>query len=298
MTITQLSYFVAVAEELSITRTAARFHVSQPAVSGAVRDLEKEYNVVLFERRRNELFLTAAGRTVYRRAKQLLEHYDNFRATMSTVGDVRRQISLALAPNIAACHLSGLFSHFQKVLPDIAISAEEDYIVNMTQNLKNSFIDAALFACMDSAKVPELDYHPVSTMSLSFCASAALLDLPRRELTAEDLRNVPLVLQFRSSYLNVLVQDYFASRGIIPNIIFHANQLFTILSFMRAGIAGGFVPPEIIENEPDIISYQLSGFHSTVPIYFVTKKKGSAAAELYPAVREYFSSVQHQSRYR
>ena len=61
MTMTQLVYFVAVAEEQNITRIAEQFHVSQPAVSSAIRDLEKEFRVSLFERHHNDLFLTSTG---------------------------------------------------------------------------------------------------------------------------------------------------------------------------------------------------------------------------------------------
>ena len=82
MTMTQLVYFVAVAEELNITRIAEQFHVSQPAVSSAIRDLEKEFRVSLFERHHNDLFLTSTGNIAYQQAKRLVEHYEEFRTSI------------------------------------------------------------------------------------------------------------------------------------------------------------------------------------------------------------------------
>lgn len=80
----RLRYFVAVAEELHFTRAAERLHVAQPALSRQVRELEEELRVVLLSRSSRSVALTAAGRALLPRARELLAAWE---AARTAVGD-------------------------------------------------------------------------------------------------------------------------------------------------------------------------------------------------------------------
>lgn len=292
MTMTQIMYFVAVAEESSMTRVAARFQVSQPAVSLAIRDLEKEYHVVLFERRRNELYLTQTGKAVYHLAKSLLMHYNNFCQTLSET-EPKQAFSIAVAPNVAAIHLADLFQYIKVRVPNAVISMQEDYIVNMKYMLKNNIIDAACFACSEDYMDESLQFVPVSSFSFVLCASPELLDLPRQAITPSDLRGIPIVSQFKASLVNDLIYEYFAQEDIVPNILFQAYQITTMLSFVRKGLAAAFLPRELVADDESIIIYDLEDFPSENDfiIYFVYKNRTEAIETLRSAVCGYFKTV-------
>ena len=72
MTLRQLEYLVAIVEHGSFTRAAAVLHVTQPALSMQVRELEREVGAELVERRAGEIALTETGREVAQRAEQIL----------------------------------------------------------------------------------------------------------------------------------------------------------------------------------------------------------------------------------
>lgn len=76
MTIRHLEIFVQVYRLESITRAAESLHMSQPAVSVAIRELEKHYGVCLFERLGRRLYVTEEARALYARAVHILEALD------------------------------------------------------------------------------------------------------------------------------------------------------------------------------------------------------------------------------
>ena len=65
-----------------------------------------------------------------------MEHYEEFRTSIEKL-QMDKAVSLAIAPNVAAIHLSKLFPYMQEQLPGVTINMQENFIVNMTQLLKN-----------------------------------------------------------------------------------------------------------------------------------------------------------------
>ena len=76
MKIIQLQYFVEVVKTNNISKAAKNLYVSQPAISSAIRELEKEFNTTLFIRYNNQITLTDEGHYLYRLALDLLENFD------------------------------------------------------------------------------------------------------------------------------------------------------------------------------------------------------------------------------
>ena len=74
MTLNQLKYFCTACRTRSITKASEELFVTQPTISIAIKDLEAEFNIILFARHGNHLELTSAGETFYEKAKDLLKH--------------------------------------------------------------------------------------------------------------------------------------------------------------------------------------------------------------------------------
>lgn len=77
MTLTELQYIVAVAQERHFGRAAEKAFVTQPALSLAIKKLEQELGTTIFERRRNRIELTALGEQIVHQAQRVLEEVEH-----------------------------------------------------------------------------------------------------------------------------------------------------------------------------------------------------------------------------
>src|ERR1700748_3072488 len=101
MELRHLRYFVAVAEEENVTRAAARLHVSQPALSRQIHDLEDEMKLPLLERSAKSVRLTEAGRVFLQEARAVLQRADEaVKKARSVAGGMQGEIRVGYAPSL------------------------------------------------------------------------------------------------------------------------------------------------------------------------------------------------------
>ena len=89
MTIAKLQQFLAVCQFQSVSRAAEFLHISQPSVSGTIRDLESEFQINLFRHEGRHLVLTAEGSFLRERAQQLIRQFDELSWQMEDLGNHR-----------------------------------------------------------------------------------------------------------------------------------------------------------------------------------------------------------------
>lgn len=291
MTHLQLIYFVAVAEQLNLTRVAEQFHVSQPAVSAAIRDIEKEFRHTLFERRRNELVLTPDGERTYHHAKALLLHFNEFYSLVSSDLVAKNTCSFSFSPNVATLYLADLYLYAKKNLPDFTVSMQEETIANMTHMLKNNLLDSACFSCSDNQKDSALTYVPVGKMVLSMCAHPRVFYSEDIVIPISALKDIPIVLQWPTSQQNIYARKAFREAGLIPNIIYESRQTSSLCTMVRRGIAlGCFMPASLFQNDRDIRVYQCQD-QEAFTIYLVYKDKTPDVTILLRLVKDFFHDI-------
>lgn len=147
MTLTELRYLVALAQHRHFGRAAESCFVSQPTLSVAIKKLEDELGVPLFERRKQEVTLTAAGERIVEQAQRVLEEAA---AIKELAKDGRDQLSGPL--RLGAIYTIGpyLFPHLIPELheraPQMPLVIEENYTVRLAERLRQGELDAILVA--------------------------------------------------------------------------------------------------------------------------------------------------------
>ena len=147
MTLNELRYIVAVAQERSFGRAAAKCFVSQPALSVAIQKLEDELEAPLFERGKSEVTVTAVGERIVEQAQRVLEEAARIREIAQAgrnqlVGVLRLGVIFTVAPYL----LPDLIPALHARAPQMPLEIEENITENLEVALKTGRIDAAIVA--------------------------------------------------------------------------------------------------------------------------------------------------------
>ena len=147
MTLTELRYIVAVAQERHFGRAAQRCFVSQPTLSIAIKKLEEELSVSLFDRSSNEVKPTETGERIITQAHRVLEEADRIKhLAASEQNELAGVFKLGLIFTVAPYLLPRLILSLRKLAPDMPLMLEEHYTANLTDSLKKGELDAIVVA--------------------------------------------------------------------------------------------------------------------------------------------------------
>ena len=147
MTLNELRYIVAVAQERNFGRAAQRSFISQPALSVAIQKLEEELGVRLFERAKSEVTVTPAGERIVEQAQKVLEEAARIRDIAQAgrnqlVGLFRLGVIYTVAPYL----LPDLIPALNERAPQMPLEIEENLTENLEAALKTGRVDAAIIA--------------------------------------------------------------------------------------------------------------------------------------------------------
>ncbi len=134
----RLQVFHTVARLLSFTKAAETLHMTQPAVTFQVRQLEEHFNTRLFDRTHNRISLTDAGRTVFEHSDRIFELYAEMENSVREItGEISGALTIGASTTIAEYMLPTLLGDFKERFPDVAIHlkvANSEGIVSMVEN--------------------------------------------------------------------------------------------------------------------------------------------------------------------
>jgi len=145
-TLRRLRYFESVARNLHFGRAAIECAVSQPALSMQIQQLENELKILLFERRRNGISLTAEGQSVLQIARKVLIDVEDIKGCAKSTGELSGDLSLGIIPTLGPYVLPLLLPEFSKSHPDLKFSIRETQTENLVDDLVHARIDVLVAA--------------------------------------------------------------------------------------------------------------------------------------------------------
>ncbi len=147
MTLSEFRYIVAVAKELHFGRAAKKCFVSQPTLSVAVKKLEEELGLNLFERHQHEISITPIGELITKQAELILNETNNLKEIAKQNKDeLKGDLKLGVIYTIGPYLLPRVIPVINKQAPELALIIEEDFTKNLTPKLKSGEIDIAILS--------------------------------------------------------------------------------------------------------------------------------------------------------
>lgn len=248
MDLRQITYVEAVARNANFTRAAAELHVAQPALSVAVRRLEAELGVRLFERTSRRVSLTSAGTAFLERAARVSREVDALADEMREyAGGARGRLRLSAWYHVEP-DLVGFMRDFTAANPLVEVSMQELSADETLASLKAGDIDLAAVV-----QFPELDLGDFGSVPLRTEPAVLVVrtDDPlagNESLDLADLSGRPLVVTRPGTGLRRLLDQVFAEAEHPPRIAIETNELAAMVAFASAGLGSAILTPSVVRQ--------------------------------------------------
>ncbi|MCW2538818.1 MAG: DNA-binding transcriptional regulator, LysR family [Frankiales bacterium] len=255
MELRHLEHFLAVAEERSFTRAAARIHLVQSALSVSVKTLERELGAQLFDRTTHSVELTDAGVALVVEARRTLAAADAARDAVAAVrGGVRGTVRVGIMHSLALIDLAGLLTRYHREHPEVRLvpSPAEGGSVELAQAVLDGRLDLA-FASPPAESPKGLDVR-------SLAAEEMLLACPpdhplarRRRIALSELDGERFVDYPPGWGTRVGVDRLFADAGLHRQIQVEVGDVPTVAELVRAGFGFAFIGPSTLPQVHDLV---------------------------------------------
>lgn len=256
MTLDQLRYFQAVCQHDSVIQAAKSLNISQPSLSNAIRNLEKELNVELFTRRHKRLFKTKECFILLEMAEKLLMQADALNRTMKELSSQSKVLRLGVPPMIGSLVLPELYGNYLGQYPNLKVLTVEGDSHALKQLLADREIDMA-FLPHTTPFGGDLHAEPLTTLQNVCCVSTTHRFASRNTVSLADLSDEPMVLFKNSFFQTQRILEGFTRLDCTPNVLLSTSQLSTIQNMITNNAAIGFLFDFLPDTVPNLVGIPL-----------------------------------------
>ncbi len=251
-----IQYFLAVAEHLSFTKAAAALHVSQPALSQQVRQLEESLGAQLFDRSGRTTRLTDAG-DVYllyaRRAHQELREAKN---AIHDVSDLSRgSLRIAVTPTFTTYLVGPLIEAFHSRHPKITVNLKEISQERIEELLLAGELDVGI--AFDEINTPDIEAIPLLNETLALVVNRKHRLAEERAITSKGLSVESLVLLSTEFATRDQIDRYCRKHAIRPQVQMEVNALGAVIEIVRRTHLSTLLPARIALAHDDLVAITL-----------------------------------------
>lgn len=211
----RLQVFYSVARHLSFTKAAESLHMTQPAVTFQVRQLEEQFNTRLFDRTHNRINLTEAGERVHHYAKQIFELYSRMEGDVRALtGEVSGVVILGASTTVAEYMLPPLLGAFKRKFPDVVIRLRVSNTDGIVAMVEDNEIDLGVVEAPVSNKSLVVEVCRIDKLVAVLPPEHELAG--RASLPVADVLKYPFIAREEGSGTREVTFDYLRGAGLEP----------------------------------------------------------------------------------
>ncbi len=241
-----LRIFLSVAEHGSFSIAAEHVHLTQPAVSKRIANLEQELGVRLFDRISRKVGLTEAGRIFQSRARSLIHELE---VTRSALNSLQRKpsgsLALAISHHLGLHRFPPLLQEYVSLYPDVVLDVRFVDSERAYEAVIQGNVDIAVITLAPESQV-NVSAHKLWTDPLYYVCSTkhALADLKRPTLL--DLSTCGCLLPSLATYTGRIIKQQFDQRGLALHPVMTTNYLETLAKMTEIGLGWSVLPRTLL----------------------------------------------------
>lgn len=237
----QLKAFVAVAQHRSFAAASIDLHISQPALSITIRNLEETLEGALLHRTTRSVSLTPEGEAFYPVARRLLEDWGKAYDDVHNRFKLQRgHLAVACMPSFAATVFPSIMASYHQLHPEIDINLEDIVMEEVIESVSSGRVELGLTFAQETNE--DLEFSPLFT-------DRALVAMPKSHALAtcdslswEQLAQHPFISLNQRSGFRGGIDELQQQLGAVPKQVYEANQLTTVGRMAAEGLGLAVVP--------------------------------------------------------
>jgi len=248
----QIEYFCMVGKLQSFTRAAEQLHISQPSITQAVRKLEEEIGVQLFDRSKRKAVLTIEGQAFLVRMEKIL---DDCQQAVQEAKDFKTchkgTIKVGVPPMIGSYLFPNIFSSFKKKFPGLQLLAyEETSSLETAVKLEKDELDLAIIILPENSET--LSTLVLIQEQLVLCMNPDHHLNRQQNVRFDQLKNESFILLKEKSYQHQVVINRCLRQHFMPKTIGCLNQIRTIKGLIANGSGISFLMKMVVQDDSRI----------------------------------------------
>ncbi|MGE0802419.1 MAG: LysR substrate-binding domain-containing protein [Lautropia sp.] len=283
MELRHFRYFLAVAEELNFRRAAERLHISQPPLSVAIHDLERELGAQLFDRSQRQIFLTEAGRLFMQAAKQILKEVGD--ATVSIARLTRGEAGtfrIGFNPSTKFLpFVPSAIHQFRALHPRVTLVLQEMESAAQIEAVANRKLDIGIGRNPSGRPVAGVQMAKLCAHPLVLAIHAKNPLSRKKNLAIADLRGEAFICSRPDTgpaFLYNTAMDLCWAAGFAPRIVLEVREVSTIIGLVASGLGIAIVPQSLRTIAMKGVRYlPLTGPGTSMDIFTVSARRQSSA---------------------
>jgi LysR family nitrogen assimilation transcriptional regulator len=262
MDLKQIKYFIAAAEQGSISGAAARVRIAQPAVGAQIARLEAELDVVLFVRHTRGISLTPSGKIFLKHAYEILEKVSSARSALTDMtSQPSGEVIIGLPATTSAILSLPLIDGVRNSLPAVDLKIVEGLSGDILTWLRSGRLDLAIL--YEADHIPDIRVTPLVSDDLFLIGDSHPATEGRSDISFPELAKFPIIHTTRAHALRILLDATSRNVGCVLQFVSEVDSITQIGQLVARG-SGYTILPKVAVR-PDVLGPSTRLIHITSP---------------------------------
>ena len=253
-----LGTFLAVAENASFRKAADQTHLSLPAVSMQIKQLEEQLGVTLFQRTTRKVDLTQAGEQLMISARKAMAEIDAGLVQIQHTVDVQQgHLSFGCVPTVAGSRLPQILLKFSQKYPGISVHVRELAHQDLLEAVRRREVDFGIGPVPD--KKGELDFSPIFVDEYFALLPKTFHDGGRAGISLRELAKMPILTLSNSTLFRNHLDSVLKANDVEPELNYEFTHVSTLIAMAEAGLGIAVLPRIAIPRKTLLKAVRITG---------------------------------------